>query len=253
MSILSPNSLFHFTPNINNLLGILNYTFYPRYCYEEFDLIDDGQQPFTADAIAMVCFCDIPLSQLMNHIKIYGNYGLGLTKEWGIKKKLNPVIYFNKNSLLAQSLSIITDGTRLKKDPVSLAYHETMQYFKPYEGKFYRGESLINDRVRFYDEHEWRYIPDRKIMIENKIHTSMQTHVYRNTEELKKANRKLEIDLIKLSFNADDIKYVIIKEEKEINKMVNSLRDIKGSRYDSDTLDRLISRIITVKQIQDDF
>ncbi|MFC2066787.1 abortive infection system antitoxin AbiGi family protein [Chloroflexota bacterium] len=93
MSILSPDTLFQFTHSLNNLLGILNNTFYPRYCYDEFDLVDNDAQTFLEDAIPMVCFCDIPLSLLMNRINTYGNYGLGMTKEWGLRKGLNPVRY----------------------------------------------------------------------------------------------------------------------------------------------------------------
>ena len=78
MSKLSPDSLFHFTPSLDNLLGILKNTFYPRYCYDEFDLIENDAQSFIEDAIPMVCFCDITLSQLMSHIRTYGSYGLGM-------------------------------------------------------------------------------------------------------------------------------------------------------------------------------
>lgn len=253
MSRLSPSSLFHFTPHLKNLLGILDNTFYPRYCYERFDLLDNDEQPFVDDAFPMVCFCDIPLSQLMSHINTYGKYGLGMSKEWGIREGLNPVIYFNKNSRLAKRLSIITNNTLWRDDPTAQAFHEAMLYFKPYEGTLYRDGRSLRENVRFYDEHEWRYIPDRSIMINNNIQTSMQAHIYRNTEELANANRKLETDETKLSFNADDIKYVIINGENQINKMVDALRQIKGDRYDSGTIDRLTSRIITAKQIQDDF
>jgi hypothetical protein len=77
--------------------------------------------------------------------------------------------------------------------------------------------------------------------------------VYRQPEILADANKQLERDETRLSFNANDIKYIIIKEESEINKMIKKLRVIKGIRYDSDTIDRLASRIITVKQIENDF
>ena len=107
MSRLSPDSLFHFTPCLNNLLGILDKTFYPRYCYENFELTKRTTQliewvHLIDAALPMVCFSDIPLSQLMSHIKIYGKYGLGMSKEWGRREGLNPVIYFNKNSHLAK-------------------------------------------------------------------------------------------------------------------------------------------------------
>ena len=68
-----------------------------------------------------------------------------------------------------------------------------------------------------------------------------------------KANRKLEIDDVKLSFDANDIKYIIIRDENKRNKIIDRVIDIKGSRYDRDTVNRLVSRIITVKQIRDDF
>ena len=115
MSRLSPDSLFHFTPCLNNLLGILDKTFYPRYCYENFELTRRMTQliewvHLIDAALPMVCFCDIPLSQLVNHIRIYGRYGLGMSKEWGIRERLNPVIYFNKNSHLAKLLSVIVNN-----------------------------------------------------------------------------------------------------------------------------------------------
>ena len=253
MSRLSPDSLFHLTPSLDNLLGILDNTFYPRYCYEEFDLIDNDAQSFSEDAYPMVCFFDIPLSQLMSHINTYGKYGLGMSKQWGVRKGLNPVIYFNKNSHLAKTLSVITNNTLWRNDPTAQAFHETMLYMKPYAGSLYRGGRSVKENVRFYDEHEWRYMPDRSIMRTNNIELSMQAHIYRNTEELANANRKLETDKTRLSFNANDIKYIIINGEDQINHMVEALRAIKGRKYDSRTVDRLTSRIITVRQIRNDF
>jgi len=128
-----------------------------------------------------------------------------------------------------------------------------MGYMKPYEGILYRDGQTINDTVRFYDEHEWRYVPDRSILSGNSIEPSIQKHQYMNPDELADANRKLEAKTTSLSFDADDIKYIIIEDEDQINKMVKELRVIKGSRYDRNTVDRLVSRIITVEQIKNDF
>jgi len=256
MSRLSPDSLFHFTSCLENLLGILDNTFYPRYCWEPFELIDNDKQPSAKDAFPMVCFCDITLSQLMKHIETYGKYGLGMTKEWGIRKGLNPVIYFNKNSSMANRLSLVTNGLVQDTGPTAQAFREIMLYIKPYEGILYIGDGYdvvdaIN--VRFYDEHEWRYVPDRNVMRRNKIEWSIPEAIYLQPGKLADAHRKLETGETSLSFNADDIKYIIIEEESEINKMIGALRKIKGSRYDRDTVDRLASRIITVKQIENDF
>ncbi|MFC1984007.1 abortive infection system antitoxin AbiGi family protein [Chloroflexota bacterium] len=254
MSRLSPDTLFHFTPSLDNLLSILKNTFYPRYCYDEFDLIDNDEQSFREDATPMVCFCDIPLSQLMNHIETYGKYGLGMSKEWGEREGLNPVIYYNKNSYLSKQLSKLTNTHIWGNNLATNAFGEVMLYIKPYEGTLYQGGHAVKENTRFYDEHEWRYIPDKNIIKAKNIGlTFLQQHMYLNTEVLAKANSKLETDELKLSFHANDIKYIIINNDSQINNMVKELRDIKGSRYDRETVDRLMSRIITVKQIQNDF
>ncbi len=253
MSPLSPDSLFHFTPSLDNLLSILKNTFYPRYCYEDFDLVDSPPQRFCDVAFPMVCFCDIPLSQLSVHINTYGSYGLGLAKEWGIRKGLNPVIYFSKNSLLAKNIEILTDVFVWQNDPLASAFGETMFYFKPYKGTFYRGGRAVKSNVRFYDEHEWRYVPSGKTLRSQKNYGFLQLESYQDSSSLAQANKELEAQEHRLTFSPNDIKYVIVKEEKEINKMVNALREIKSKRYDPDTIDRLISRIITSKQIRSDF
>ena len=41
----------------------------------------------------MVCFCDIPLNLAGNHRKVYGDYALGLRKEWAIENAICPVLY----------------------------------------------------------------------------------------------------------------------------------------------------------------
>jgi len=189
----------------------------------------------------------------MNHIGTYGKYGLGMTKEWGIRNGLNPVIYFNRNSKLASNLRDTLIQLVGSKSPTTKVLAEIIMYLKPYEGILYRGGRVIKENVRFYDEHEWRYVPARRVMEKNTLELAIPEELYREPEELADANEKLERDETRLSFNADDIKYIIIGKEREINQMIRKLRVIKGSRYDRDTIDRLASRIITVKQIENDF
>jgi abortive phage resistance protein AbiGi (putative antitoxin) len=96
---ISSNSLFHFTDNIDTIFEILTNKFYGSYCKETLHYKEE-KAPMI---IPMICFCDIPLKTISNYA-IYGKYGIGLTKEWGIKNKLNPVLYLEKNSELAHSL-----------------------------------------------------------------------------------------------------------------------------------------------------
>ena len=99
--IISTNSLFHFTKKVNNIFSILENDFYPQYCIEE--IIDciyhvDGGTLDSRLGVPMVCFCDIPLSQINKHTTYYGNYAIGLTKDWAKRNKINPVLYMYPNS-----------------------------------------------------------------------------------------------------------------------------------------------------------
>ncbi|HXB13548.1 MAG TPA: abortive infection system antitoxin AbiGi family protein, partial [Bacteroidia bacterium] len=103
---LSANTLFHFTENRQSLLGILKNGIYIRYSLENYEgLVDEGDDKEVV--LPMACFCDIPLSQVKRHIKIYGRYAIGLTKKWGMKNKINPVIYTYNNSSIANILDEI--------------------------------------------------------------------------------------------------------------------------------------------------
>ena len=62
---ISSNTLFHFTPTAEYLVGILTNEFHPRYCLEKIALVEYEFEL----AYPMVCFCDIPLSQIKNHVK----------------------------------------------------------------------------------------------------------------------------------------------------------------------------------------
>ncbi|PWK80346.1 hypothetical protein LX99_00811 [Mucilaginibacter oryzae] len=55
-----------------------------------------------------------------------------------------------------------------------------------------------------------------------------------------------------LSFEPQDIKYIIIKHDSEITEFINVLRSAKG-KFSYNEVDRLTTRIITTEQILSDF
>ncbi|HHD63799.1 MAG TPA: hypothetical protein ENK96_05420 [Desulfobulbaceae bacterium] len=101
---ISTNTVFHFTKSIDCLESILTNDFYPQLCIE--DIFGPLAGELEAEkAIPMVCFCDIPLSQIKKHIKNYGEYAIGLSKEWAIRNKINPVLYTFSNSNFSNNLN----------------------------------------------------------------------------------------------------------------------------------------------------
>jgi hypothetical protein len=97
---VTSDSLFHFTPSLKNLSNILQKKFGLTYCREKYILNYQAHDNY----FPMISFCDIPLSLAKDQIKKYGSYAIGMTKDWGIKNKLNPVVYVEENSLLAKDI-----------------------------------------------------------------------------------------------------------------------------------------------------
>jgi hypothetical protein len=229
---ISSNTLFHFTNSLENLESILRDKFLPYYCFE--DKIDR--------AIPMVCFCDLPLSQLKYHISVYGNYGIGLKKDWGILNKLNPVIYLSNDSVLDFQFMYMLNEFSPKLDVAINSINYIYGYLKPFKGDFEKNGIWHKD-YPFYNEREWRYIlspgdMDEKIFLTRKEY------------EIKKQNKDIFIK-DRLDFNAYDIKYLIIKSESEIHKIIEIIKRCGITQLDA-TEERLTTRIITSENIFDD-
>ncbi|MCZ2483231.1 hypothetical protein G9H64_09700 [Aquirufa nivalisilvae] len=241
MANISSNSLFHFTSTFLNLARILTENFTPRYCVEE---IKFGTECFEL-AIPMVCFCDIPLSQIKNHQDVYGNYGIGMTKEWAQKKGINPVFYLRKESLVDKKLQIFWDKLNFKPDRSEDALNsmdfafELLRYLKMYEGFFKR----INKDHIYYNEREWRYVP----LNSKEYFLFLTKSIHENEAKLR--NMNFRISKHKLVFNHSDIAHIIINDQSERLRMIDKLREL----YSNSNLEILISKIKTTEDINQDY
>ncbi|WP_072680863.1 abortive infection system antitoxin AbiGi family protein [Arcobacter sp. LA11] len=238
---ISPSSIIHFTDKKEALIGILNNNFKLSYCKEKIILKNNEYNL----GIPMVSFCDIPLSQIKEHISKYGSYGIGLSKNWAIKKRLNPVLYVDTDSHLSESYEklfykYLTEpdiSTETATDS-QRAIIDIFRYTKNYQSNLERGEALIKN-YRFSDEREWRYVLD----------------LNESEKYICKHDECSEIDLNKysLDFEPNDIQYIIIRDENEIGDFLNVLRSAKGKNYSFHDVERLMTRIITTEQIKNDF
>lgn len=250
---LSSNTLIHFTSSADKLKGILDNNFKLSYCKESYEM---GGKERTLH-VPMVSFCDIPLSQIKEHIKKYGDYGIGMTRAWARKNGLNPVLYMDKSSQLSASYhsalqylfsAAVQKGIaplEVEHTNALVALADILGYVKNYENDLVRkGDKTHN--YRFSDEREWRYVPassSKKIWL-------VPGKTYEKPGEMKKAAAFAENHLLK--FEPNDIKYIIIKDDAEIQEFLVHLRSAK-SMYAHADVERLTTRILTVEQIRDDF
>ena len=239
---LSSNSIIHFTKTSEVLKEILRDNFKIHFCVENVDII--------SYASPMVSFCDIPLSEVKEHIGKYGSYGIGLTKEWAQREKLNPVLYLNKGSAISKSYKRLYDSIITAENIADLTDNEkdmlnVLRYFKNYQADLVRGGEVIKD-YRYSDEREWRFSPDYEDC--NEIALSIDH--FKTEKDREEQNAALS-DL-RLEFEPNDIKYIIIERESEISEFVEVLKKSKGNKYSYHDVERLMTRIITSEQIVTD-
>lgn len=154
---ISANTLFRFVTDIKWLKKVLeDCAFEPRYSIE----YDKEQEDGSYDAIPMVYFCDITLTEIKEHVKDYGCYGIGLAKQWA-KNNVSPVIYFNNKLSLVKT---IYEKLNEKLNETTLDSQSTFLFclLKKYYG--YTWSSAIRNKKQkiLYNEREWRFVP-RKI------------------------------------------------------------------------------------------
>ncbi|RLW63863.1 MAG: hypothetical protein B6D73_13785 [gamma proteobacterium symbiont of Stewartia floridana] len=248
---LYPEILFHFCQK-QALFGILGSTFRVSYAKEKII----GKSKEREIGVPMVSFCDLKLSEITSHMNKYGNYGIGLTKEWANKNGLNPVLYISRHSpftdgLLSGLNSIHAHRRKLEKSGDSkelstdyMNIYNTYRYVKNYEAPLHRKGHQKIEKYRFADEREWRYVPP----LDN---TSLQPFV--PLEAIKTEKKKSELNEsirnVVLHFEPEDIRYLIVERDNEISELIDHLMNVK-KRFSTNTLNRLKSRILTSEQIE---
>ena len=239
---LSSSTLFHFTNSLDVLYKILEEGFWPRYCKETGWRII-GRPPFMTP---MVSFCDIPLSQIHNHIDYYGNYGIGVTKKWAMENGITPVCYVSRleyetfKALMEEKVSRIV---YIQK------FSQLMTRIKPYVGwNWVKRESrdIISNYV-YYDEREWRYVP-KGASIRSCKNLGNEEEA---REILLKESKVFKSQSIKPA--PDDICYIIIKDESERLNAIREIDKLLGRVYTPEQLSLLKSRILACSQIRRDF
>lgn len=244
---MATTSLFHFTRTFDTLSKIIcQKSFWPQFCLEDASWITGETK--TQVAFCITSFCDIPLSRLDEHVSIFGKYGIALSKEWGLRSGLNPVLYINKKSPMINGLRDSFDkadhvyealGAEAYIPAVTLA-----GYCKPYQGVVHR-KGLEIQKV-FYDEQEWRYIP-RNIHGNFSLYDTIENPKKERLEQLNQETKKYS-----LKFAADDVKYVVVDTSADACSIIETIEKA-FAKAPAQTVSRLLTRIVTLTDVKSDF
>lgn len=243
--IQSADTLFHFVEKLEYLLPIIErFALVPRYCTEDVEYLNIDIQKI---AYPMLCFCDINLHKMQEHIHFYGGdgYGIAFAKRWGITKSIQPIQYINPSSPLKTDFTEAFNAS-LHSDTNDAAQNfllTQMLFLKPIQGTMDRNKSSV--LKNFTDECEWRFIPDLRStefpqVIQEKDLFSKQTW-----------NKALEsTEQCWLKFQPDDVKYIILKSRDEFERLVDMLNNKK---LDIKVINTLISKTIIWQEAKGDF
>lgn len=290
----SANSLFHFMKEANYLHTALSQkALIPRYCREdiEFLKLNIGDTIFNEIAVPQKCFCDIPLhnitsklqtktaeemSQTNDHTKIYGEFAIAFSKQWGELHHLQPVQYINDNSpyldILQKDFISSLNSDELS-DEKSDAVLYRLSFIKPLRGnmsRFIEGQSITISK-NFHDEQEWRYVPSPiairscdtdKYQIQPII---ANPHII-NWKYCEKEFLEFQSEIFTnplynklwLTFNFNDIRYLIVPNAQARIDCISYILGLADSLFDPETdiqiqKSVLISKILVLDEIRKDW
>ena len=201
----------------------------------------------------MVCFCDIPLARISEHISFYGEFGIGVTRTWAEKNNLNPVIYLSRDTPISSALArLLRDGAVAANrgsgfnghyENSGLDVNSVISYVKPVSGSIsIDGAPTDKD---FYQENEWRYVPSKS---EINMWISKENHL---NEEVLKANNDNSKLHGSLKLEPCDIVYIFVKSDSDIPIVVDYIQTELGD-FSGNDLKILVSRVTSTESISVD-
>lgn len=229
---LSSRTFFHFTKSFEILKKILENGFQARYVYEKLPGLK------LAYFTKTVCFCDIPLGAIKEHINWYGDFGIGINREIAREQGVTPVFYIHSKTPIFPNTSSTKSSDWFRNFLFTRCLKQVFgkQFFidnteKPFKVK------------KFYNEKEWRYFPNNS---ETKI------LYYEDEKELVEERNELNDRENKDFFEIKDpvaIEYILIKDASYLEK----LKKILGKNKYESNRDELLTKVITIDQVIKDF
>lgn len=242
-------SLFHFTRSRDVLELILLNGFWPRYCVEDVEWARTDDKDAGQVAMPIVCFCDIPLSRIEEHVLFYGEYGIGLTREWALRSGLSPVQYIVEGSRIAKAIGRMSElGPKNfdedERRAFLLAGVTLVMNVKPLSGTMVvNGKPIAKE---FYPESEWRYVASGA-----DFEAFLMPDSFTDAVSLDQAN-ELTRQHGMLEFLPSDVRYVFVRSDADIPPIMNFIQ-MKLDHFPAADLKVLMSRVTSLESVRNDW
>ncbi|CAK6472698.1 hypothetical protein BFRIG_01891 [Peribacillus frigoritolerans] len=251
--IQSANVLFKFMGQLDYLKEIIkNKAIIPRYYEEKIDYLNI--EDLDKVAFPMSCFCDIHLNKLVSHMSNYGQYGIGLSKQWGIRQGIQPIHYINQHSELRKDFSkVFANALETTSKGEFTLYNNYLLhdlfFMKPLDGQMFRDNRY--ETRNFHDEKEWRFIPNF-----NGIETDLPMVIdqeqmnYKSYNAYSQGIRKRPE--LWLNFSYDAIKHIIVSDQNDREELIDYIIEHQIGENDNERY-ILFSKILVFNELREDW
>lgn len=224
--------------SIDTIKHILEEGFRLFYCKEEIFLGE--KKPSSYIGIPMVSFCDIPLTLVSNNH--YGECGIAMSRTWGRRSLLEPVLYYPNDVSCQSTIMIIGAEAAFTRDRNNYNNYKILGYAKPMKKPTPTpGRSSDN-----YVEREWR-----------RVYANSSHSRWLRADEYD--NYRGDPDSLKkpvgapLRFSVNDIKFLLINQSNKASLQEFIMKGLSGIGGNKGITDQdkyeLLSKILVYEDL----
>ncbi|MGD9015610.1 MAG: abortive infection system antitoxin AbiGi family protein [Candidatus Omnitrophota bacterium] len=188
---------------VDRLIDILRDGFFMQRNQAEDERIYDSEGEWIQAVIARTCFTEIKLSMVKKHAQTYGNLGIGVDREYVIRRYGNPVFY-----IVNGDYSNIGVCARRVRDFLGPRDEDMLREFEILLGYIKKMGEQNSDDLLFYDELEWRI-----------------THLDRLEDEGHIIAQDRDNHIYRIRLSREDIKVLVFPDERTKTLALNR-RDV---------------------------
>jgi hypothetical protein len=225
--------LIHVCDSVETIDQIIDNGFRFSYCKEAIGDIKRHVELF----YPIVSFSNLSWDRAIHILRTYGHSSIGMKKSWAEKSRLTPVLYFERNSHLTQTLlegfeilknvsisdlkSSINDQLIGERHKYYKQIIEISSFSKNFYGHLIRKEKLIDPNYCFGCESEWRAVLRHE-----------DINPFITKDDNKEFNNSLANSHY-LKFDFEDLEYFVVEKDYEEERIKEKLKS-KFGKIDND-------------------